>query len=384
VILALLLLAAARPAPAGAPRDLASYLQTAEAYADEDRGAAVREIRSWPPEAMRMAVADLEGHREKLRPDEEGSGTISARTVDAAVLMHAEAGLLAMQDGSTDEADRHLKAAVELRGWLVRVASEARRRPRSRRQKEARTDGLGPAAGREEDVRTRIAADSLNLALAAGALAAGSAATAFPLVISVPGIDADVLLVDGAVAEGLAATERIRGRTSQEEHWREQATRWLATAIRQYDALAPVRPRPPARRTEALLRLARLSLERGWLPQARKGLAGVEKAGDDRQRYLARLLLGRVAEREGKTAEAIDWYRRALAEWPEGQSAALALAHATERASGAAAARPVVEAALARPLRKNGRGDPWRAYLFGPPGLADELFDELRREALGP
>ena len=231
---------------------------------------------------------------------------------------------------------------------------------------------------------TWIPAGALNLALAAGTLDAGSAVSAYPLVGSVGGLDPDALLVSGSVAEGLAASERMGGRSSQEEHWQEQAALKLATAVRQYDLLRPVDPRPPVRRTEALLRLARVSLDKGWLPQAWKGLAEVEKSGDARQRYLARLFLGRVAERGGKTDEAVACYRRALAEWPAGQSAAFALAHATERASGAAAARPLVEDALERPAARDARGDPWRSYLFGLPGLADELFDDLRREALQP
>ncbi|MFN8092091.1 MAG: tetratricopeptide repeat protein [Vicinamibacteria bacterium] len=382
MLLALLLLVVAHAAPVEATYDLAGYLRIADAYADEDREAAVRDIRSWPAPALKMAVVDLRGQRKRIRADDSEAGSISARTVDAAVLMHAETGLLALRAGSTEEAERHLTTAMELRRWLVLVASESRGRSRSRKTPAAAPmDGLRPGrAG--SPVGTWIPADALNLALAAGALDAGSAATAYWLVVAVGGLDPDVLLVAGAVDEGLVAAERMSGRTSQEEHQRERAARSLATAIRQYDAERELGGRPAVRRTEALLRLARVSLDSGWLPQARKGLVEVEKSGDERQRYLARLFLGRVAEREGKPDEAVGCYRRALEEWPAGQSAALALASLTERQSGAAAARPIVEEALARPLWKDGRGDPWRTYLFGLPGLAGELFDDLRREAL--
>ena len=384
VLLASFLLALAQAGPAQDAYGLAAYLRVADAYADEDREAAVRDVRSWPVPALTMAVVDLKGQRKRIRAGSSEPGSLSARTIDAAVLMHAEAGLLALRAGSTEEAQRHLTTAMELRRWLVLVASESRGRSRSRETPAAApTNGLRPGrAG--SPVGTWIPADALNLALAAGALDAGSASTAYWLVLAVGGLDPDVLLVSGSVAEGLAANERMSGRSSQEEHWREQSALKLASAVRQYDAERQVDPRPPVRRTEALLRLARVSLDKGWLPQALQGLAEVEKSGDERQRYLARLFLGRVAEREGKTDEAVACYRRALAEWPAGQSAAFALAHATERASGAAAARPLVEDALERPRSGDARGDPWRSYLFGPPGLADELFDDLRREALQP
>jgi TolA-binding protein len=65
----------------------------------------------------------------------------------------------------------------------------------------------------------------------------------------------------------------------------------------------------------------------------------------------AAFLLGRAADDGGRTQEALGFYDRYLAEAPSGAFAAEALGRkmlAVERAAGAAAARPLAEAYLAR------------------------------------
>jgi hypothetical protein len=91
-----------------------------------------------------------------------------------------------------------------------------------------------------------------------------------------------------------------------------------------------------------------------------------------------------VAEQEGRTDEAIASYRRALDTWPENEAATLALAHALEGKSGTEAARPLVAAAVLAARKEDSRVDPWRACLFGPPGLAEGLFERVRERGLGP
>ena len=104
---------------------------------------------------------------------------------------------------------------------------------------------------------------------------------------------------------------------------------------------------------------------------------GVPKASDDRQRYLARLFLGRAAERRGRSEDAIRWYRRALETWPTSQAARFGLAHALEKSSGPGAAREIVGALLDPSRATDGPPDPWFLYPIGPPGLAQSAFNRV-------
>jgi tetratricopeptide (TPR) repeat protein len=393
-VLLLLLLAIAQPAPPEPRHDLAAYLEIAEAYASPARAAAVREIQAWPLPAVRMAVTDLQRRRKQVRARSSGPGTIAFRAVEAAVLLHAEAGLLALRTLATDSAECHLRASTDLLRWSSKTAREARARELAEgaqtlppNAEGLAVDGLQAAVRPEADLRPRIGVVSLSVAMAAGALAAGNAATALQWARDaqrwVP-FDPTVLLVWGTVAEGLAEQERIEGREEKATGWRDEAALALAGAVARPEDQLQLTADLPSLRREARLRLGRVSLENGWLKDARKRFEEVEKTGDERQRYLARLLLGRLAQREGKTDEAIADYRRALEAWPESQAATLALAHAVEAKSGTAAAGKLVATAVLAPRKDDARVDPWRSYLFGPPGLAEELFERVRERALGP
>jgi tetratricopeptide (TPR) repeat protein len=391
-MLPLLFVLAVAPPSSGEPRyDLASYLRIAADYASATRDSAVREIEAWPLPALRMAVADLQRRSKQVRARSTGPGTIGFSTIDAAVLLHAEAGLGALRASSMDAAECHLRASTDLFRW-----SEAVREARARAQAEGPEgvppdaeglDGTRTASVPEGDLRSRLETVSLSLALAAGALAAGNAATALQWARDArrwQPLDPAVLFVWGAVAEGLAEQARIQGREDQATGWRDSAALAFASAVGPADDELRMLANPEFRRVEARLRLARVALENGWLKEARKGFEEVGRTGDVRQRYLAHLLLGRVAEREGRIDEAIACYHRALDEWPSSQSATLALAHAAEASGGAAAARRLGAGGVAGPRDEGAPADPWRAYLFGPPGLAEELFERVRERALGP
>lgn len=391
-MLALLLLAFAPPAPAEPRYDLATYLEIAAAYASPERDAAVRAIQAWPLPTVRMAVADLQGRSKRLGAA-SGRGTIAFRTVEAAVLLHAEAGLRALRASAIDAAECHLRASTELLRW----SSEAAREARARALVEGAgsfphadgllVDGLRAGVRPEADPRQGIDVASMSVAMAAGALAAGNPATGLQWARDarrwLP-LDPTVLLVWGTVAEGLAEQERTGGREEEATRWRDEAARALAGAVVQPEDQLQVMAEPEFRRVEGRLRLGRIALENGWLKEARTGFEHVDRRGDERQRYLARLMLGRVAEQEGRTDEAIASYRRALDTWPENEAATLALAHALEGKSGTEAARPLVAAAVLAARKEDSRVDPWRACLFGPPGLAEGLFERVRERGLGP
>ena len=363
----LLWLLVAAQAPGARPQyDLTSYLTVAAAYGSADHAAALREIREWPPGVVRAAVADLRRRSRQLRSVPTSPGDIAFGTVEAAVLMHAEAGLLSLEALDLAEAASHLGASVALYQWSREAALEIRARD------EARPRDFGPTPGLE--IRPRIDIRDFSVALAAAALAAGSPTTAHPFAERarrMAPLDPEVQLVYGCVAEGLAEEQLLRHRESAAAAWRDQATVALLDALALDGGLL-----------EACLHVGKLHLERGRLTQAERRLQEVASSGDDRQRYLARLFLGRLAERHGRPDEAAGSYRRALEAWPDSQAARLALGHAVERSFGPKAALPLVWASLAASQRLDRSADPWWLYRFGPPGLAKAALERVWTEAL--
>jgi tetratricopeptide (TPR) repeat protein len=116
---------------------------------------------------------------------------------------------------------------------------------------------------------------------------------------------------------------------------------------------------------------ARSELERAVLP-------GVS---DPRLLYLAYLFLGRVHEDAGRLDRALEQYRVALDLDPSAQAAAVALSHALRDAGDAEESRRVLRAALAQAGRRPRRDAFWD-YPIGDAGRYEELFADLRREAL--
>jgi Tfp pilus assembly protein PilF len=382
--LLLLLLALAQAAEPQPPYSLESYLRIVGAYRSANRAAAVREIRAWPPAVIRAALVDL--RRRKLRTGSTSPEEVAMETVEAAVLVHAEAGLLALRETKTSEAECHLKAAVTLFAW----SRDEAYRVRAQKQELLKVSKKDiPPELAQYDVRPRIARGLFSLALASGALAAGEPTTARAFAEDArraSPFDPDVHLLFGAVAEGLGEEEWMRGNDAAASRWREEAALALAQSVTLAAGVIrdPLLAQPASRGSEARLRLGRVALEKGWLPEARRCLEEAEaRAADDRVRHLALLLLGRVAERQQQTDEALAFYARALEAWPSSQAAALLWAHCLERSSGPAAALPLVAKALDRTARSAREGEPWRSYLFGPPGLAEAAFERVRMEALG-
>jgi tetratricopeptide (TPR) repeat protein len=370
--LLLLWLIAAVQAPAVRPQyDLTNYLMVAAAYASANHAAALRKIRQWQPPEIEAAVADLRRQGKRLRPVPSAPDDIAFSTVEAAVLMHAEAGLLALQALSLVETEVHLRASTTLFVWSREAAATARNFARMRASLDAQHGRPTPGP----EIRERIDRRDFYVALAAGALAIGFPPTAHPFAEKarqVAPLDPEVQLVYGCVAESLAEEQSLRHLESEANQLRGEADRALRDAL----ALDP-------NLHEARLRLGRLHLDHGRLIEAEPALEDVERrSGDDRQRYLARLFLGRLAEWRGRHDDAARLYARALEGWPDSQAARLALAHVLERSTGPAAARPLAAASLAASQRLDRVADPWWLYPFGPPGLAKAALDRVWTKAL--
>ena len=126
--LAALAFSAVRP-----QNDLRLYLATAVHYASVNRTAALRAIRQWSPAEITRATAALRREEKRLRSAAKGPDDIGFDTVEAAVLLHGEAGLLSLQEHRLPLAKLHFDAALELLEWARRAAAEARNRATMRR-----------------------------------------------------------------------------------------------------------------------------------------------------------------------------------------------------------------------------------------------------------
>jgi tetratricopeptide (TPR) repeat protein len=374
-LLLLCLVAWTARAGASSDSDLQSYLTVAAAYASAHDAAhhtaVLREVRGWRPQEIEAVVAHLRRQGKRLRSLPTTPDEIAFGTVEAAVLMHAEAGLLSLQALRLAEAETQFKASVTLYQWSRDAAVEARNWAEIRRAAFKKGFGAQP----EPEIRERIDSRDFYVVLAAGALASGWPDVARPFAErarQAAPLDPEVQLVSGCVAESLAEEQRLRHRASEAAGRRDEADRALR------DALAL-----DARLLEARLHLGKIHLDRGRLVEAEPLLEEVEtQTHDDRQRYLARLFLARVAERRDRPDEATRFYALALETWPDSQAAGLALGHSLERSSGPTAARPLVAATLAQSQRLDRAGDPWWVYPYGPPGLAQAAYDRVWKTVL--
>jgi tetratricopeptide (TPR) repeat protein len=129
----------------------------------------------------------------------------------------------------------------------------------------------------------------------------------------------------------------------------------------------------------AALHLGRIRLLLGESAEAAQRFTKLVDAGDPRTRYLARLFLASLAERDGRDAEAERGYRSALAAYPWGQSASVALSQLFSRTGQETTARAII----AELGERGASVEPFWTYL--PPArldLADcqMLLNELRAE----
>ncbi|MCG6924107.1 MAG: tetratricopeptide repeat protein [Acidobacteria bacterium] len=392
VLLVLLLTVGALNPAAGPPIGLLSYGELTAEYQAGDRETALRRIRRWRRGEIREALRALreEGdRREKLvLPTGEEVGELPVgmdfELVEAAALMHVEAGLRELQSLDGARAESQLSAATSLVEWSHKLKAErARERVRllaNLRRPEDSTGELDPALWDELNrallIDLKIDPREFYVALAAGTLAVGFPETALGFAEKArkaAPLDGEALLLSACVKEGLALGEEVRTHERKARRLREEAAALFREAL---DA-------DPAQ-IEARLRLGGLLLAQGRPQEAEPLLQQVaEQARDNERRYLALLLLGRASElRENPDAAAAS-YRLALEAWPHSQAARLALARCLEGSAGPSAAHPLVLASLLDSREPAREPDPWWSYPSGPRGLAKVALERLWQGTLG-
>ena len=353
----LLLLALVQGPAVRSDQHLAAYLTLVSGYAAGERIDGLRKIRTWRSVEIDGALAALRDRGDDLRAVPAGRSDIDFHLVEAAVVLHAEVGLLALQASSPVDAGSHLARSVALFEWSRGAARRLREPP----------DRLPPAF----DIRERIAPRDFYLALAATALFFGhgpAARTYAERAVKASPRDAEVYLVLGCAAEYAANDQVLKKDAAATRRFRREAE----SALRQALAIDPGL-------VEAHLRLGHVLLAEGRLTEAEPVLAEAEaRAGDGRGRYLARLFLGRAADapaaapvtprsctaapsRRGRRR------RRPVSRWPT-----------PSRSEGdPSAARAQVAVSLEASRQDDRPADPFWGYRFGPPGAAKAVLDRV-------
>ena len=363
---------------------LAPYLRTVAVYRAGHVADAVQDILAWPPSALdeaRHTVQRLKDHVvlcREVTSDIDGrtfAGEIEIADLDAAVLLHTDAALRALERRNSFGAQTQLRAAQPLFDWTRALTKNWPRDPDHL--------PLGCQPLPELGQRDWSLAVSWSLLLhweldLADAFAGRGLEAARS--------DAEMLLAAATIKEGLALDAsqfpRVRSKLpprvldSFGPSARRNAGRSLNEALALYRRALGVAPVY----TQTRLRYGRVLSLVDKLGEARAELELVAANADEApERYLAELFLARVEEQAEDEDTAIAHYRRARGAWPDSQAARIGLVHALGRIEGGAAAPTELRELLAVPWPRPIDFDPWWTYPFGEADRGFRLLDELRR-----
>lgn len=360
--------------------EVEAYLDAVAQYRAGRAATAVLHARQLDAGAVETAVRKLTAEfatRAKVCP--ERPGDIATATFLAAVLLHTEAALAALDlgDDGTTEAYANLDTAQQLMTWVVRKGSPC--------------DVLGPTTERDWLLAVTL------LTLRAWALPAADH-FAGRLIRAAP-VDADALYAAGAVHEaqvlryfpdypppstrplrgspfrtagGQQAVGHLRGALERQHSLRE-LQRSRGQAARFFERALTTSPD----RTDIRLRLGWVQFQIGRADESRRNLGAVASGAPAvSDRYLAELFLGRIAEHEGRLGAAVRHYEQAMRIEPEGHVAPTALAHALDRLGEIDLARRILVESVSD--AHTSPDDPWSIYLHGPSGIGERLLDQLR------
>jgi tetratricopeptide (TPR) repeat protein len=201
--------------------------------------------------------------------------------------------------------------------------------------------------------------------------------------------DKELLLTRGVLAEAMATVARLRqtspGSVTPREldQLRQQQLEAHGALTEAGKAFEQALATDPSFE-EASLHLGRVRYRLGQTGPALLALGPIVSASRDQERlYLAYLFVGRVHEAAGRTGEAERAYKNAAGVEPNGQAAAMALAHLRLMAGDSGASREILDQELGRTVPRS-HEDPFWNYQFGPARRAEPLFEALRNEATAP
>lgn len=383
-LLTVLSVAASATAQTG-PRDiirafdwLESYLAVVATYRAGQVDAAVKAIKKWEKGRLATAAAHLKTLAPQIALPPAPPFQLDVTDLEAAVVLHTEAGMVAFRDGEREAGGIQLAHARVLLDFLTSRVNAA---PLPGKP------SLASRRGRIDDRDWCLAVVTLMggiREIGEAAIMADTAVSRFPQ-------DAEMRLAAGSVKEELAvayereqrllrrsATVVPRGpagvRASAINVTRlAEATR--RQALVHFAAALEIDPRMD----EAAIRRARVLTREGRLLEARVSLeTRLPALTDARLICLAQLFLGSIYESENRLGDAALAYRRAAVAVPGSQTARVALAHVLERAGVADEARAVTEPFLAMKVKRPYDDDPWWVYSRGQYARGIAILDAFR------
>jgi tetratricopeptide (TPR) repeat protein len=388
VLLAVVITQAAGPVRAGSAQvrplyaqDVAEYLSLVSSYRNEPPAGAIGALRAWDGGRVARTIDELPAQfGGSIRVCEDLPGAVTFTTLDAAVLLHTDAALAALEEADADEAALHFDQAQKILEWTFGRRS---RLPKAAQDAEAaRCAAPPPIAIRDWYlVATR-------LTLAEWALFV-SEEFAGRLVQAAPA-DPDALFAAGNVQEGLATNDAQyhlpppAWRFSSNESWI-RAQNWYQQSLRDIRRYREAASQLYARALKSAPDREDIRLRLGWVllqldrhKEARGELEAVVRSTSARStRYLALLFLGRVHEKTNRLGDAADCYRRAADAEPDAHVARLALSHALGRQDLLDDSRQSALRALVPP-GLSAEHDPWTEYPHGDWRAGEALLDRLR------
>jgi tetratricopeptide (TPR) repeat protein len=198
--------------------------------------------------------------------------------------------------------------------------------------------------------------------------------------------DKELLLTRGLLAEAAVTVAQLRapalaGVTPRElEFLRQQQLESHSLLTEATGSYEQVLATDPAFE-EASLHLGRVRYRLGQHAPALKALEPIFAGGRERDwLYLAHLFAGRVHEAAGRAGDAERAYANAAGIDPDGQAAAMALAHLRLMAGDTAQTRAILDEELGRSVPRS-HDDPFWDYLLGAARRAEPLLEALRDEA---
>jgi len=361
---------------------LEPYLAVVAKYRTGQVDAAVKEIQKWEKGRLATAAAHLKTLAPQIALPPAPPFQLDVSDLEAAVVLHTEAGMVAFRDGERDAGGIQLGHARVLLDFLTARVSAA---PLPGRP------SLASRRGRIDDRDWCLAVVTLMCGLreiGEAGIMADAAVGRFPQ-------DAEMRLAAGSVKEELAVAyereQRLLRRPSAVVPRGPAGVRASAIsvtrlveatrreALAHYAAALELDPSLD----EAVIRHARVLTSEGRLNEARASLeTRIPKLTDPRLICLGELFLGSIYESEKRLGDAALAYRRAAVAVPGSQTARIALAHVLERAGVADEARAVTEPFLAMKVRRPYDDDPWWVYSRGQYARGLAILDAFRLQVV--
>jgi tetratricopeptide (TPR) repeat protein len=343
---------------------LDAYGAIAERYRKGDPDAVAELVRLGPERLKLINDFMARAVREPGLLTPYSNWTWAPRLLRAAGMLHTDLALEAYRDGTTLVFDQHVVSAdrLFLLAALVDTTSDFRERWHL-------AIGLHLSATVSIDQARNFLARSCALfpVYARLRLACGMSSATYASVLRLAPEDALRWYIDSSQ------------RTSRERDEQRRTLIGLSelqdAALAHFDASRSADPSM----VESALRAAQLLLDRGRDADAERLLAPLVPL--DRPPaipYLARLMLGRIREKERQFEAAAALYRDATAVLPEGSRARLALAHLLHTTGDRAASRDIVQRLVTPSLSPP--EDPWTMYPIEFVGTQHDTLGDLRRE----